>query len=44
MYLFRDASWELEGDQFGDLMERHGTCDALMCLCPTGREVDDEDT
>ena len=36
----QDAAWELEGDQFEDLLERHGRCDAETCICPKGRHED----
>ncbi|XP_059479797.1 PHD finger protein 7-like isoform X2 [Neocloeon triangulifer] len=37
-----DASWELEGNQFQALYERYSRCDAELCLCPSGREEDEE--
>lgn len=40
----QDASWELEGDQFDELEERYSTCDADTCVCPTGRETDEDYT
>ena len=39
----RDADWE-NGDAFADQLHRHDTCDAPVCLCPSGRKFDDEDT
>jgi len=38
----QDASWELEGDHFEELEQRYSKCDAEVCLCPAGRE-DEED-
>ena len=39
----RDADWE-SGDAFDDQLHRHDTCDAEICLCPSGRKFDEEDT
>ncbi|XP_028293943.1 G2/M phase-specific E3 ubiquitin-protein ligase [Gouania willdenowi] len=33
----RDASWELESNAFSELLEVYQSCDALSCLCDTGR-------
>ena len=40
----QDASWEREGDIFEAIYQRHGTCDAENCLCPNGREFDEDYT
>ena len=42
----QDASWETHnnGALFEDLLERHGRCDAMNCICPDGREVDEDYT
>ncbi|GAB0208563.1 PHD finger protein 7-like [Grus japonensis] len=34
----RDAAWEEEDGAFAEHYERHGSCDAGLCLCPAGRE------
>lgn len=34
---FRDASWELEENAFGDLLQVYQHCDALKCFCEKGR-------
>ena len=39
----RDANWET-GGEFDDQLQRHDTCDADTCLCPSGRKFDEEDT
>jgi len=39
----RDANWESE-NMFDDQLQRHDTCDADTCLCPSGRKFDEEDT
>ena len=39
-----DAAWEAEPDAFGELLERHGNCDADDCLCPGGRQQDEDYT
>ncbi|XP_059470861.1 PHD finger protein 7-like isoform X2 [Neocloeon triangulifer] len=39
-----DASWELEGNQFEALYQRHSRCDAELCLCPEGRQYNEEST
>ncbi|KAM3842528.1 G2/M phase-specific E3 ubiquitin-protein ligase [Diretmus argenteus] len=33
----RDASWELEENAFTELLEVYQQCDALTCLCDSGR-------
>lgn len=40
----QDASWEREGNIFDGIYERHGTCDADQCLCPDGRQFDQDYT
>jgi len=39
-----DAKWETEDGGFDDLLIRPEACEAEVCLCPRGRNVDDEDT
>jgi len=39
----RDANWESE-NMFDDQLQRHDSCDADTCLCPSGRKFDEEDT
>jgi len=39
----QDAQWEA-GDAFDDQLQRHDSCDAEECVCPDGRNYDDEDT
>ncbi|KAK2892291.1 G2/M phase-specific E3 ubiquitin-protein ligase isoform X1 [Channa argus] len=33
----RDASWELEANAYSELLEVYKRCDALTCLCESGR-------
>lgn len=33
----QDASWEVVPNAFGELYQRHDTCDAENCTCPKGR-------
>uniref|UniRef100_A0A3Q3KRY7 G2/M-phase specific E3 ubiquitin protein ligase n=1 Tax=Mastacembelus armatus TaxID=205130 RepID=A0A3Q3KRY7_9TELE len=33
----RDASWELEENAYSELLEVYSRCDALTCLCHSGR-------
>ena len=40
----QDASWEREGNIFDGIYQRHGTCDAEKCICPEGREFDEDYT
>jgi len=40
----QDAKWETEGAAFSDLLQRPNSCDAEICLCPGGREMDEVDT
>ncbi|XP_021271774.1 PHD finger protein 7-like [Numida meleagris] len=37
----RDAAWEEDG-AFEDLLQRHSSCDASLCLCPQGREQSED--
>ena len=39
----QDAGWET-GSAYDDQLERHGTCDAVPCICPEGRDHDEDDT
>jgi len=34
----RDASWEVEGDAYSELLVRYSKCDREECVCPHGRE------
>jgi len=36
----QDAVWETEAGAFEDQYERHGSCDADVCVCPEGRKKD----
>ena len=42
----QDAAWETHdnGALFEDLLERHNRCDAVDCVCPEGREMDEDYT
>ena len=42
----QDAAWETQDDGalFDDLLERHNRCDAEECICPEGREADEDYT
>ena len=40
----KDAAWETEESAFHSLLERHDTCDAVPCLCPEGRQKDEDYT
>ena len=42
----QDAAWETHenGALFDDLLERHNRCDAVDCVCPEGREADEDYT
>ena len=40
----KDAAWETDDNAFESLLERHGTCDAKECICPTGVSEDVYDT
>lgn len=37
LFLFRDASWELEANAYSELLEVYTHCDADTCLCRGGR-------
>lgn len=37
LFLFRDASWELEANAYSELLEVYTHCDADICLCRDGR-------
>lgn len=37
LFLFRDASWELEANAYSELLEVYSRCDAEECLCSDGR-------
>ena len=39
----QDAGWET-GSAYDDQLERHGSCDAVPCICPGGAEYDEDDT
>jgi len=39
----RDADWET-GNAFAEQLHRHDSCDTENCLCPAGRNFDEEDT
>ncbi|XP_054153296.1 pineapple eye protein-like [Oppia nitens] len=34
----QDASWERDNNAFGELYQRHATCDQSPCQCPSGRK------
>ncbi|XP_052534670.1 PHD finger protein 7-like isoform X2 [Tympanuchus pallidicinctus] len=38
----RRPTWE-DNDAYASLLERHGSCDASVCLCPHGREQAEEE-
>ena len=42
----QDAAWETQdnGTLYDDLLERYNRCDAVECLCPDGREADEDYT
>ena len=42
----QDAEWETQdnGTLYDDLLERHNRCDADECVCPEGRETDEDYT
>ena len=42
----QDAAWETQdnGTLFDDLLERHNRCDVENCICPDGREADEDYT
>ena len=42
----QDAEWETQdnGTLYDDLLERHNRCDANECVCPEGRETDEDYT
>jgi len=35
---FRDASWELEENAYGELLQVYQHCDAVKCLSHKGRK------
>ena len=41
-FIYRDASWEMEENAFNDLLFRYNRCDAKFCICPKGREFDEQ--
>ncbi|KAF5277438.1 hypothetical protein FQA39_LY06251 [Lamprigera yunnana] len=38
----RDASWELDGNAFSELLYVHDTCDNENCICPEGKNYSEE--
>ena len=40
----QDAAWERDSNAFDSLLERHGSCDADDCVCPEGRDFDEDYT
>uniref|UniRef100_A0A6A7FRD7 G2/M phase-specific E3 ubiquitin-protein ligase n=1 Tax=Hirondellea gigas TaxID=1518452 RepID=A0A6A7FRD7_9CRUS len=40
----KDASWELEPNAYQDLLQRPVNCEAPICLCPSGRNFDKDDS